>query len=87
MTKNRHIRWDKHLSATFRSLIYKFISNILNIHHLKILYYALVESRLRYGILRWDGVAESHLEKLTSAQKCFLKIIYKRNTLTHQMNL
>ncbi|KAJ8977615.1 hypothetical protein NQ317_010236 [Molorchus minor] len=82
---DEYLRWDKHINSvinTLRMLLYKFkyLSNILDLSHLKMLYYALVESRLSYGILGWGGVASSHLKKKNTLQKMYIKIIYKRNS-------
>ena len=41
-----------------RGLLYKFaqLKHILSIQHVKIVYKALVDSILRYGIIGWGGV-------------------------------
>lgn len=46
---------------------------------MKILYHALVESRLSYGILGWGGVASSYLSHLDILQKKFLKICFNKS--------
>lgn len=75
-----HLRWDKHLvqvCKTLRSLLYKFkhFQQILDFKYLKILFQALVETRLTYGILAWGAAADAHLHNLEVIQKRFLKII------------
>ncbi|KAJ8913062.1 hypothetical protein NQ315_006563 [Exocentrus adspersus] len=69
-----HLRWTRHLSEvakTLRCLLYKFkyIRSFLNIQQLKVVYFALVESRLRYAILSWGGAYPSHLDQLFILQK------------------
>lgn len=83
ITVDRCLKWDAHvtnITKTLRSILYKFkcLRDILNLPQMKTVYFALVESRLRYGILGWGGVAKSHLKKLESMQKRFLKIMCRR---------
>ena len=91
VTIDSHLRWDLHVSnttKTLRSILYKFkyLKSILEVSHLKILYYALVESRLSYGILGWGGVADCHLKQLEVIQKKFLKIMLNKEN-TYPSNL
>lgn len=83
VTLDRHLRWDIHAQNIVNTLRYmlpkfKYLIKVLNTHHMKILYHALIESRLQYGILGWGGVADIHLKKIEILQKRFLKIIFKR---------
>lgn len=76
-----HMRWDVHtenVTKTLRSMLFKFkyLSKLLDIHQLRIIYFALVESRIQYAILSWGGVAAAHLRKLETIQKRILKIMY-----------
>lgn len=54
------------------SNVTKILSKVLDIHHSKIIYAALVESTDQYGILECDGVANIHLRKLENIQTRFL---------------
>lgn len=86
VTIDRHLRWDHHVNnvvQTLRTVIYKFknIRGILDIKNMKTLYYALVESRLKYGIIAWGSVVYGYLRRLEVIQKKILKIIYlKKHT-------
>lgn len=86
ITIDQHLRWDIHMTNTIkllRSILYRFkyFRKFLDINHMKIIYFALVESRLQYAILGWGGVAASHLKKLETLQKLILKIMfYKEKT-------
>lgn len=91
VTIDQHLRWDVHVSnlaRTLRSILYKFklLKSFLEIPHLKIIYYALIESRLSYGILGWGGVANTHLKQLETLQKRFLKIMLSKER-TYPSNL
>nr|CAI5857641.1 unnamed protein product [Callosobruchus analis] len=83
ITIDCHLRWDIHINnvvKTLRQLLYRFkyLKNILDLSHLKTIYYSLVESRLRYAIIGWGGAAYCHLRPLDVLQKKMLKIIYNK---------
>lgn len=78
------LRWNihvDHLKQKLRTLIYKFYQfrNILKLNSLKLLYFALVESHLRYCIIGWGGVNKNLTQQLGRVQKRILKIIYKKS--------
>ncbi|XP_045460890.1 uncharacterized protein LOC123671209 [Harmonia axyridis] len=54
---------------------------------MKILYHALVESRLQYGILAWGGLYDIHLKGLQVLQNYFLRIMLRRERLYPTDNL
>lgn len=77
---DRHLRWDlqtKNIIKKVRGLLprFKYLKDILDIKHLKVLYYALVQSQISYGILGWGGVNDHYLENLNVLQKWVIKII------------
>lgn len=74
------LKWNKHITNitnTIRTLLYiiKQLKSIIDINHLQIVYYALIESRLQYAILTWGGALETHIRKLVVLQKRIIKII------------
>lgn len=78
-----HLKWDyqvQYLKQKLRGLLFRFkkLKCILDTHHMKALYHALVESQLNYGILGWGGVRKTLLNQLESLQRRFLKIIYNK---------
>lgn len=58
--------------------MFRYVKDILNINYLTILYKALVESHLTYGIIGWGGILNVHLQRLEIMQKRILKIIYNK---------
>ena len=81
-----HMRWDihmTHLAEKLRYLLYKFKTLItsLKTQHLKVLYNALVQPHLFYGIIGWGGVTNHYLERVQSLQNWILKVIYNKNKL------
>ncbi|KAJ8966019.1 hypothetical protein NQ317_016730, partial [Molorchus minor] len=85
-----HLRWDLHMQylvKKLRSLIpkFKYFKNICDIQQLNIMYYALIQSHLSYGIIAWGGVNSNYLKQLEVTQKWIIKIMYKKIILTHPM--
>lgn len=77
------MRWDVHtknMTKTLRSMLFKFkyLRKLLDTYHLRIIYFALVESRIQYAVLSWGGVAATHLKKFETMQKRILKIMYRK---------
>lgn len=76
-----YLRWNIHVNniiTKIRGLMFKFYQcrQILPLSHLKILYYAFIESIMQYGIIGWGGVRKTYLIPLEIIQKKILKIIY-----------
>lgn len=79
-----HLRWNYHIDhivKKLRSMLskFKYLRDILDIEQLRILYYALIQPHINYGILAWGGIMNNYLKKLEITQKWLLKVIYKRN--------
>ncbi|KAG5896755.1 hypothetical protein JTB14_031735 [Gonioctena quinquepunctata] len=79
-----HMKWDLHiayLSNKLRSILYKFrkLKYLIPENYLSILYYSLVESHLRYGILIWSAAPKTHLHTLEVMQRRFLKLVHDKN--------
>nr|CAH7738545.1 unnamed protein product [Callosobruchus chinensis] len=79
-----HLRWDVHIKnlvIKLRSLLgtFKLCRGFCNLTQLKILYNALVQSHMYYGIVIWGGAANCYLKKLEVVQKWILKTIYNKN--------
>lgn len=81
LTIDCHLKWDihaKNLVNKLRGLIAKFklCKEFCNIPQLKILYYALVQSHISYGIIAWGGLNNIYLKKIEVMQKWIIKIMY-----------
>lgn len=80
---DRYMKWDTHIQHTckkIRMLLskFKYLSTILTFQQMRILYLALVESHIRYGLTSWGSALKTHMYPLEILQKRFLKIILKR---------
>lgn len=79
-----HLRWNDHVNNTVNTIRtflgrFRYLAKILPLHHLKMLYFALVDSRIAYGIIGWGGITNVYLEKLNTLQKYFLKILLRKD--------
>lgn len=80
---DRHLKWEAHifkLNNSIRKLIHKFylLREILSKNLLMMIYKALVESLIRYGIVVWGGLYNSALRQLNVTQNFILKVIHKK---------
>ena len=83
ITIDAHLRWESQVLAVtkkVRSLLYKFkyLQKNFTIPNLKILYHALVEPHLTYGILAWGGITNNYVTPLEKVQKWVLKVIFTK---------
>lgn len=89
---DRHFRWDRQIQNIIkkvRGLLakFKYLKFYIDISHLRILYYALIQSHLSYGIIGWGGVSDYYLKNLETLQKWILKIIYSKKITYPSENL
>lgn len=81
---DNNLKWSEHIEALnnkIRKLIWKFyhLRTVIPLKALKIMYHALAESILKYGILIWGGAYPSNLEQLKISQKFLIKTILQKN--------
>ncbi|KAG8315496.1 hypothetical protein J6590_108218 [Homalodisca vitripennis] len=82
------IMWKPHINK-LRSEVRKsittfyFLRNICNAQCLRSLYFALINSRLQYGIQFWGGTHDVLINKLFVTQKYFIRIISFKNQRDH----
>lgn len=74
------------LTTKIRKLSYAFkqLKYILNKNHIKIVYKALVESILTYGIIAWGAANKNNLNKLQITQNNIQRIILHK-TMTFKL--
>lgn len=78
------LTWKFHvnyITNKIRKLIYKFyeLRQIMNIRTLKLVYFALVESIINYGLCVWGNAQKCTMASLHVAQKYIIKIILFKN--------
>lgn len=91
ITLDKNLKYTEHMSILnkkIRKLTYKFyqIRHILPACILRMLYFALVESLLRYGIHIWGAAYPTNLHTVKVAQKYVIKVIlFKNKTFPSQV--
>lgn len=83
---DQHLKWSDHinyLTKKIRKLIHKFymLKEFLNVRVITLVYKALIESLLRYGIIVWGGTYKCKLQPLAVIQNSILKIMFNKNWL------
>ena len=78
-----HLRWDQHIYA-LRNRLRHILFNIRRISEVtednrlrKMLYCALVEPHLSYGLMCWGSVTNNHSALLQSLQRTIIKALYR----------
>lgn len=82
------MNWKLHLLKTKNKLIssirlFYFLNKICPRNVLRSLYFALVQSRLEYGIICWGGTYKSSLMQLLTLQKMYIRVILRKSKFTH----
>lgn len=77
---DNHFTWQKHIDkvrADLKKAMFAvaYLKKCSTFQVLKQVYYGLVESKLRYGILAWGNAAISHLDKLQKIQNSIINLI------------
>lgn len=80
---DQHLKWDIHVNnliIKMRKLNYFYINarKILDKETLRIVYFAMTQSLLQYGITAWGGLGTVANNKLLIAQKSIIKIILNK---------
>lgn len=84
VTLDENLSWDKHINSLHNKLKYsirKFyhLRNFCEVSLLRTLYYALVQSRLEYGLGCWGGAYSYLINRLRTTQNHFIRIILSKN--------
>ncbi|XP_055918544.1 neuropeptide CCHamide-2 receptor-like [Eupeodes corollae] len=84
VTIDEHFLWHEHITIVRKSMR----SAMFALFHLerystkdvqKQVYYSLVESQLRYGVLAWGNAAKTHTDKLLNLQRRIVNMINKNH--------
>ncbi|KAL5236816.1 hypothetical protein ACI65C_004226 [Semiaphis heraclei] len=83
VTIDQHLKWDAHVNnliIKMRKLHYFYLNarKILDRQTLRIVYFAMTQSLLQYGITAWGGLGIVASNKLLIAQKSIIKIILNK---------
>lgn len=89
---DRKLSWKKHIQKLKSELCFSLrqlyqLKKICNINLLRVIYFALVQSKLEYGISFWGGTYASALKPIFIAQKHIIRVINNKNRREHSMPL
>lgn len=77
---DENLTWKTHITTLNSNLrrsirTFYYLRNFCDTKLLKSLYYALIDSRLQYGIHCWGGAFQNLIEKLKKTQNQFIRVI------------
>lgn len=78
-----NFKWDTHIAATcnkLRKTCYKIrqLNNILQMNYMRMVYFAIAQSVLEYGIIAWGGTYSKTISPLTNLQNKIVKLCLKK---------
>ena len=88
---DEHLTWNEHIADTCNKLkryfkIFYSIRRFLNIEQVKTIYYALIYSRIKYGILVYRSANKNKIARIQTLQNKLLKVLLSRN-YRHSTNI
>ena len=77
---DEHLTWNQHINDICNKLkrlfhIFYNIRNYLNVDNIKTIYYALVYSRIKYGITVYGQAGKTKMQRIQTLQNQLLKVI------------
>lgn len=86
LTLDQKLNWGKHVADVHKKLRinvrkFYFLRNFCDIDLLRTLYYALVHSKLQYGIACWGSSFKYLIDRLRVTQNHYLRIIKKKTRI------
>jgi hypothetical protein len=89
---DNQFKWDKHidsLCAKLRSGLYsiRILKNYVSPKVLKIVYSALLESHIRYGLLSWGRTTTSYIKGINNIENSFKNIIMPFGNVDNRLDL
>lgn len=84
VTLDEKLSWENHVKGLHSKLrksirTFYYLRNFCSTPLLRTLYFALIHSKLQYGIICWGGTYKTLIDKLRSTQNYFVRIILKKN--------
>jgi hypothetical protein len=89
---DENLSWKNHINYLKTKLI-KYIrimyllKDVCNARLMRTIYYALINSKLEYGLAIWGGCYYTNLKPIIILQKCFIRITCNRHRLEHTDSL
>lgn len=98
VTLDGHLTWNQHITEVCNKLkryfkLFYCIRNLVNINQVKIIYYAFIYSRIKYGISTFGFTDDNKLKRLQILQNKLLKVLlakgyrYSTNKLHNELDI
>ena len=87
ITLDANLNWKKHVNNVaiyLNSLLRKFyiLRNLCPMYILKNVYYALVQSKIEYGLVCFGGIYESIIKRMIKIQKHIVKVMFFKSRVS-----
>ena len=84
VTLDEHLTWNQHITEVCNKLkryfkLFYSIRNLINIKQVKIIYYAFIYSRIKYGISIFGFTSNNKLQRMQVLQNKLLKVLLAKN--------
>lgn len=78
------LSWEKHIQELNNKIKYSirkfyYLKNICSEQLMRNLYFALIQSRIQYGLIAWGGTFKYLIEKIRVTQNYLIRIIMNKN--------
>ena len=87
ITLDEFLNWNEHVASTIKSLnslfsVFYNIRRYLTIEHKRVIYYAMIYSRIKYGICAYGFAKKENMDKVQILQNKLLKVILEKDRRT-----
>ena len=84
VTLDEHVTWNQHITEVCNKLkryfkLFYSIRNYVNITQVKIIYYAFIYSRIKYGITTFGFTDNNKIQRMQVLQNKLLKVLQAKN--------
>ena len=80
ITLDEFLNWNEHITCTIKSLnslfsVFYNIRRYLTIEHIRVIYYTMIYSRIKYGICAYGFAKKENMDKVQILQNKLLKVL------------
>ena len=93
ITLDEFLNWNEHVASTIKSLnslfsVFYNIRRYLTIEHIRVIYYTMIYSRIKYGICAYGFAKKGNMDKVQILQNKLLKVLLEkeRRTPTNELH-
>ena len=93
ITLDEFLNWNEHITCTIKSLnslfsVFYNIRRYLTIEHIRVIYYTMIYSRIKYGICAYGFAKKENMDKVQILQNKLLKVLLemKWRTPTNELH-